>query len=672
MAKLKLAADKAGKPGDRDKSYDADADYVARLVQFYEDAEEATQDARKAAERDRDYYDGIQLTATEKKNLDDRGQPDVIMNRIQRKVDYLLGWEAASRTDPKAVPRTPADEEGAEVATDGLRYVKDVNALDQKFSTTWENMIVEGFGGIELVVDEATAEISAVEWDWDRLFYDPHARKHDFSDARYLGGVIWMDAEDAQAKWPDQADAIEQTVSSEAEMSRTYADRPTWKTWVIGKGRKRVRVVQMYHREGAQWKWCIFTRGAKLDGGDVAFVDQDNRSFCPLYLQSTYVDRSNNRYGLVRSMISAQDEVNKRRSKALHLLSVKQVIAEEGAVDDVDAARAELAKPDGWIRKNPGFELEVISDIPNLTGHLNLLQEAKNEIDLLGPNSAMQGKQGESASGRAILASQQGGQTELTRIVDRHRNLKRRVYEGIWYLVRQYKRDEWWVRVTDDEDKIKFVGFNKPVTMLDDLRERAAKSGMAPEEVEAGVAEMQADPIRGQMLGQVVRIANQPAQMNMDITLEEVPDVANVAEEQFQGLIKLAPAVTFPPEVYLEASSLRNKKQLIEKLKAPEPDPVATEFQVKTAAATLAKLEAEVRKIEAETLNKLVDADVKALPLNQIVRPAVVDAGAEPQMLPDMMSAGPGPMPGAPQVEPAMMGAGPEGPLPPEPMPPAF
>jgi hypothetical protein len=39
MAKLKLAADKAGKPGDRDKSYDADADYVAKLVQFYEDAE---------------------------------------------------------------------------------------------------------------------------------------------------------------------------------------------------------------------------------------------------------------------------------------------------------------------------------------------------------------------------------------------------------------------------------------------------------------------------------------------------------------------------------------------------------------------------------------------------------------------------------------------------------
>jgi hypothetical protein len=28
---------------------------------------------------------------------------------------------------------------------------------------------------------------------WDRIIYDPHARRKDFGDARYLGQVIWLD-----------------------------------------------------------------------------------------------------------------------------------------------------------------------------------------------------------------------------------------------------------------------------------------------------------------------------------------------------------------------------------------------------------------------------------------------------------------------------------------------
>ena len=59
-------------------------------------------------------------------------------------------------------------------------------------------------------------------------------------------------------------------------------------------------------------------------------------SWCPLFMQSAYVDRNNNRYGEVRPMISPQDEINKRRSKALHLLTMRQTKAERGAVDDVD------------------------------------------------------------------------------------------------------------------------------------------------------------------------------------------------------------------------------------------------------------------------------------------------------------------------------------------------
>ena len=334
-------ANAAPQPG-----YDESKTPLETLVSWVEEAEETTDAARKAAERDRDYYDGKQLTASEKAELRKRGQPDIIINRIKPKVDYLMGFEAANRTDPRAFPRTPQDEDASEAATDALRFIKDRTELDQSFSNVWQNMLIDGYGGLELVIEpgpNGTSEIAVKQWEWDRLFYDPHSRKLDFSDARYLGGYVWMDEEEAEelADTEEGKEAVRKTVN-ETSFTQTYDDRPRWKTWVSGKGRKRVRIVQIYHREGGRWMHCTFTKGGKISSIPVPFVDQDGMSWCPLLLQSAYVDRDNNRYGLVRMMIDVQDEINKRRSKALHRLTMQQVLTENGAVDDVEIGRAHV------------------------------------------------------------------------------------------------------------------------------------------------------------------------------------------------------------------------------------------------------------------------------------------------------------------------------------------
>lgn len=624
------------------------------LVSWVEDAEEATDAARKAAERDRDYYDGKQLTAKEKAQLRKRGQPDVVINRIKPKIDYLCGFEAANRTDPRAFPRTPQDEEAAEAATDALRYVKDKTDLDIAFSGVWQNMLIDGFGGIELVIEPAAngeSEIGVKHWEWDRLFYDPHSRKLDFSDARYLGGYVWMDEEEAKETWPNAAEVIETTATSES-FSTTYEDRPRWKTWVSGKTRKRVRIVQMYHREGGRWMYCVFAKGGKLESMPVPFVDQDGQSWCPLLLQSAYVDRENNRYGLVRMLIDVQDEINKRRSKALHRLTQNQVLTEEGSVRDVDAAKIELAKPDGWVQIAPGFRFELLNKSEQLAGELQLLQESKNEIEMMGPNAAMTGRDQDAPSGRAILANQQSGQTEITLLLDRHRHLKRRSYQRIWDLIRQYKKAEWWVRVTDAEKNVKFVGLNRPVTVREELVKRLQSQGAQPQEAEAMVAQIEQDPMRAPMLSQVVRVENQPTEMWMDITIEEVPDAANVQEEQFQALVKLAPAVVFPPTVYLKASSLRNKDELLQELEGAQQTPeqaakqqVVEELQIKKATAEVEKIIADVDKIEAETIKIKVEADLAQtqVALGTIVPPIVTEQVASPP---------PGELTGVPETEP--------------------
>jgi hypothetical protein len=604
---------------DEKSSYNNQSTPLETLIQWFEAAEEASQDARKASERDRDYYDHKQLTASELAELEKRGQPDVIINRIQPKINYLIGYEASNRTDPRAFPRTPADEEASEAATDGLRYYEDAADLKTMFSLAWECMLIEGYGGLELVIEEGARgdrELKAVAWDWDRLFYDPHSRKPDFSDARYLGGVIWLDVEDAKERWPSAAEAIETTLN-ERTLSQTYDDRPAWQQWSTSGKRKRIRIVQMYHKEGGQWMHCTFTKGGKLESISVPFRDQDGRSWCPMFLQSAFVNRKNERYGLVRSMISVQDEINKRRSKALHRLSQRQVRSERGAVDDVELAKRELAKPDGWVETNPGFEFELLNQNDQLAAELQMLQEAKNEIELMGPNSALQGKDEDAPSGRAILANQQGGQTEITLLIDRHRHLKRRVYEGCWNLIRQYKDEEWWVRVTDDEKKARFVGFNRPVRMIEDLAKRAEQSGVPQDQFQAQIEQLMAtDQVAAQRLQSVVRVENQPSRMFMDITIEDVPDVANVAEEQFQALVKLAPAVVFPPKVYLKASSLRNKDELIEELEGQQMSPEEQALKQEVSGLELEKLRNEVAKMAAEVEKMRAETAAKMAELN--------------------------------------------------------
>lgn len=620
---------------------------LALHIQQVEDWEEVTDNATRLSERDRDYYDNIQLTAIELATLEDRGQPAIVFNVIRSKVNYLLGLEASTRTDPKGLPRNPQDEDAAEACTDGLRAVEDETELDQKFSNVWENMLVEGYGGIELTADEETGEIGAVEWPWDRLFYDPHSRKHDFSDARYLGGVLWMDAEEAKAKWPNAVEAIDATVSDDT--TKTHADRPKWKIWCSGTKRKRVKIVQMYYLEGSDWHWCHFTKGGKLDGNQVSFRDDKGRSWCPLFLQSAYVDRNNNRYGEVRSMISPQDEVNKRRSKSLHLITQRQTKAERGAIDDVETMKKELAKPDGHIEINPGFEFEILDTSNQAQGNIELMAQAMQHMQTEGPNAALLGKQGGDPSGKAIQANQQGGQTELSRLMDRHSNLKKRTFQGIWWLIRQYKTAEWWVRVTDDEKNIKFVGFNRQVTMREKLQKRLEQQGNPPEAIQQLIGQLEADPMRGPMLEQVVGMENVPAEMNMDITIEQVPDVANLQEEQFKTLVALAPAVTFPPQIYIKASSLRDKQELLEELQKATENPEAAQEAQAVKEQAFRRGEAEIEKIKAETMSALAKADQADAQTGAIINPAIVEPGGGGQMpppSPQQQISSPAPQPG--------------------------
>jgi hypothetical protein len=560
-------------------------DLLTWVCQNFEAAEQATVDYRDEAETARDYFDGVQWTAEERNELKARRQPCVTDNMLKDKIETLIGMEVQSRSDPKAYPRTPQDDDAAEAATDALRYVGENNDIDQVVSDIAEHMFVEGYGGCEVVARPKgdDVEIRVILNPWDRTYFDPHSVKKDFSDARYRGTFVWLDVEDAQSRWPDvdfSGIASDQSRSA----FETSDDKP--RTRWYDTQRKRVRIVEQYYIKGGEWYSCKFVKGQWIEKPSLSAYNAEGETDDPYCWMSAYVDRDGARYGIVRRYKDLQDEVNHRRSKALHILNTNQVIMETGAVQSVKVARREANRPDGVIEIVPGTRFDIEKNNDLAAGQAQLLADARGSLSSVSPSAA---DAASSASGRSKIVGQQLDFIEVGRQFDQIRALKRTIYRKIWHRVQQFWTDEKWVRVRDDEGRAKFAQLNAPVTAA----EQAEMMGVDPRFL----------PNPNAIVGK----RNDVTELDVDIIIDESPDVINLQAEQFQNLVSLAQAgVVFPPEVYLEASSLRNKSALVEKLTGgdnPEAAAMMQQEQMTAMQERMAEIEkdmAQARKYNAE------------------------------------------------------------------------
>ena len=578
---------------------------VSSYVNKFEEAEQASWEERQLCERDRDYYDGKQITEEERNELAARKQPPVIYNRIRRKVNYLLGLERQSRKDPKAFPRNPQDEKTAQAVTDSLRYVADSENWDDKRSEAWANILIEGTGAVMVGVKRdkygLTPDLQHVPW--DRLFWDPHSRRNDFSDATYMGVVTWFDVEAAKEKWPEASDVIASTYDEGGAYTETYDDRPRFKVWV-DKKRARVRVLEMYCLTKGVWHRAVLTQSGYLEKPEPSpYHDDNGQPTNPIEAISLYVDRDNCRSGDLRDMIDPQDEINKRRSKGLHYISMRQVQLGADSVMSPEEARREAQRPDGVLH---GDNINILNTSDAAAQNLQLLQEAKNEIDLQGANAALSGKNENEMSGRAILAQQQGGMIEVALHMDRLRFLTLKVYRAMWARIRQTWDGERWIRVTDDERNMQFVGINQPVTAGQMMQEQLEGDQQAQQRLQQDPMAQQrlAAFMQSPMAQQVVEMRNVPAETDVDILIDEGMDTPTIQAEQWSELAKLASTGVVPigPEMLIEASQLRDKEKLLEKL--AQPDPMAAQQQ----QMAMAKATAEIEEIQSAAMENAANA----------------------------------------------------------------
>lgn len=523
----------------------------------------------KLSTRDRDYYDGYkQLSPEVRETLRQRQQPPIYTNRIRPAVNGVLGVLELGRRDPRGMPRNPDDEQAADVCTKTLRYISDESKFNDTQIDVAENMFIEGTGAVlvEVIDDKIVPTLIR----WEEFYADKYSRRADFKDARYMGIAKWVDAATLMTNHREAFQAIGDPMNPKGGDGGKFDDRGDGIGWVE-RNRRRVLLVEEYRVVEGVWHRALYVAAGVLEYGPSPYVDDKGRPCNPIEAVSCYVDNDNARYGIVRDMVPLQDEVNASRSRSLHLMNSRQITVDPtspAAIVDASELRREAAKADGVLP--PGATINQTQDMTQANMVRN--QEAKGEIERMGPTPAILGRQdGGNQSGRARLVSQQAGLTELARPLGRLHGWVLRVYEQMWERARQFWTDEMWIRVTDELRSPQFLKINEIVT---DENGQPVIAGYQPIMGEDG--QQQVDPQTGQIAAQPVpQMRNRLAELNMDIILDQDEDTATLQQEVWGELMQLVSnagglAAIYSPEfeTALEMSPIADKPRLLERLKA--------------------------------------------------------------------------------------------------------
>lgn len=540
------------------------------------------------------YYHGAQWTDDQLKVLNKRKQPVITFNRTSRKINGLVGILQRMRADPKAFPRTPDQQQVADLATHALRH-----ALDE---ARWEDIDpkcvldggVHGFGVVELTLEPSRhgdTDVGLEYVDPRTFFYDPRSVRMDFSDALYMGVAKWADRDELIDSFGLSQEVADQLGPNDQETT-TEHDADLERLW-FDMDKNRVRVVDHWYVKRGQWRWCLFAGGVKLAQGESPFRDHQGKSVCKYRAFSGGVDHDGDRYSFVRNLKGPQDAMNQHRSKAMHIMNTRQIVAGEGAIADIEKARTEAQRPDGVLIVEDFERFRIDQPDQEFIQQTNYFQDAKAEIENFGPNPAIVGTGVEARSGRALAMMQQSGIAELGPFMASYRAWKLDIYRALWEAIRIYWTAERWIRVSGPDG-------------------------------------MQAFAVNGLQLDEfgVPRVVNPLAQMDADIVVDEGPDVASAMGDTFDALMSLAQnKVPIPPQVLIEMASLpqATKERVLGMLNQPNPaQQQAAQLDMADKAARTAKTQAETQRIQVETAGGIADrlSPMQPMPM----QPATMEA----------------------------------------------
>lgn len=225
----------------------------------------AQSDWRKSAKEDGEFYDGNQWTEEEKAKLQERGQPDVVINRIKPRMDAIFGIQQALRVDTKAFPVADKETE-AEAVSEKLRAIENDNDFDQQESLVFEDQTLTGIGWYKISKrwDGLKSRHSVKRAFNEDIVKDRNSREEDLSDCKRIHETMMTELEDAKKLFPDYAEKLELSIDDklgdfgESETRKKHPSDsygfggvkfdPEDFNEFVDRERRQIRLVKTYYR----------------------------------------------------------------------------------------------------------------------------------------------------------------------------------------------------------------------------------------------------------------------------------------------------------------------------------------------------------------------------------------------------------------------------------------
>lgn len=645
-----------------------------KLQEWY-DQEMRRQSANRYQQAlDCDYYDGLQWTEEDAQALLDRNQAPLVFNEIKPTIDWMIGTERRTRIDFKILGREKSDNDSANAKTQLLKYLDDTNKSGFHRSYAFGDAVRAGVGWIELGLrGDPSEELLYVRHEsWRNMLYDSNDVTRDLSEARYVFRWKYLDDDVAEAYFPDRLTVIRQAVVDSFSMTaddddetyymgaRVTAPGQDYAAASLGKytpinhsalawsNRSRVKMIECWYRmpvrrtkfssgalagavfdsknpehadllrQGAsvfdklemEIRCAIFTSAGLVWEGPSPFK-HGRFPFVPVWCYRR--QRDNAPYGAIRQIRDPQDDLNKRHSKALWVLSTNRVEMEEGAVDDIEELRQEVARPDAIIVKNRGKELTIARDNQLAEEQLMLMDRDANHIRNVGGVTAENlGQPTNADSGKAIGLRQDQGSIVTAEIFDNLRFAVQLMGEMELAMVEQFYTMPKVVRVLGERGAAKYHDINKvdPLTgeVLNDITASQADYVVSEQDFKSS--------LRQAMFESMFDIVGRLAQMNPEVALNLLDLVVEMADlPNRDELVSRIRKINGQRDPDTDPTPEEQKAQSAAEAKKAEQE----QLQIDTLRAELENLRAKTKDLEAAAVKKGTETAYAAMQAGQVI-----------------------------------------------------
>ena len=643
----------------RRRSHPLDSDKMhelhRRLMGHYQRELDRQHENRLEMAQDEDFYDNIQWSEEDARVLRERGQAPLTYNVIAQTINWIIGSEKRGRTDFQILPRGKEDAKPAERKTALLKYLSDVNRTPFHRSRAFEDMVKVGIGWLEDgVTDDDDGEPVYSRYEsWRNMLWDSACTELDLSDCRYVIRTKWVDLDIAIAMFPDREELLRRSAQEGDRIGYDMANGDEVMDFAeneldVMRGsaidsadnrRDRVRLIEIWFRRpervqklvGGQFSGEVFeqdnpNQAQELQAGNAVLAERvllrmhcavmtvqgllyfgpspyrhNKFPFTPIWGYRR--GRDGMPYGVTRGLKDIQEDINKRASKALFILSSNKVIMEKGAVDDLAEMEGEAARPNGIIVVNPNKRFEMNADRELAPAHLELMARSIQMIQSVsGVTDELMGRTTNATSGIAVQARQEQGAMSTSKLFDNLRLAVQIQGEKQLSLVEQYFTEQKTFRITNSRGTQEYVDINDGLPENDIVRTKA-DFVVSDADWRASMRQAQAE----QLMEMMTRMPPQVAMVMLDLVVESM-DFPNREE-----MVKRIRQVTGQRDPDAEELSPEEQQAMQAQQQQAQMQQEMLMVQMRRLAAQAMKDEAAAQKAAAELIKTNVEIQEAAV-----------------------------------------------------------